>query len=96
MGTHGATAQGGSQGLDYRVDLSVQGVDHRAAGVACVPARLCVCVFLMEESHRSPHFIHCVLCEHAWKETRLAPPLLLGKQPAGVKGEAKKHKERDT
>lgn len=45
MGTHGATAQGGSQGLDYRVDLSVQGVDHRAAGVACVPARLCVCVF---------------------------------------------------
>lgn len=38
--------------------------------------RDCVCVFLIEESHRSLHFIHCVLCEHAWKETRLASPAL--------------------
>lgn len=41
-GLRQAAAQGGSRDLDYRVDLSVQGVDHRATGVACVPVHVVI------------------------------------------------------
>lgn len=73
----------------------MQGVDHRAAGVACVPARLCVCVFDRGVTSQPTFHPLCVVVSTLGKKL-VWPPLLLEKQPAGVKGEAKKHKERDT